>query len=89
MEQNPKGVVLDVRTPAEFAEGHIPGAVNLPVDEVKARVEALIADKSTAIVVYCRSGARSATAARTLKALGYTDVADMGGLSNWPFPLEK
>lgn len=89
MEQNPKGVVLDVRTPAEFAEGHIPGAVNLPVDEVKAKVEALIADKQTAIVVYCRSGARSATAARTLKALGYTDVADMGGLSNWPFPLEK
>jgi rhodanese-related sulfurtransferase len=93
MEQNPKGVVLDVRTPAEFAEGHIPGAVNLPVDEVKAKVEALIADKQTAIVVYCRSGARSARAMKIMKELGFETVFNLaGGIRRWQaenHPLEK
>lgn len=62
------GVVVDVRTPAEFAEGHVEGALNVPVDQLPARLSELPADRT--VIVYCRSGARSSAAARTLRAAG-------------------
>lgn len=75
--------LLDVRTPAEFSEGHIDGATNIPVQELEARLASIPAKKDQDVVVYCRSGARSAKAAGMLKAAGFTKVHDLGGMSNW------
>jgi rhodanese-related sulfurtransferase len=79
-----KGAVLvDVRTPDEFAAGHIDGALNIPVDQVEARAGELPKDKD--IVLYCRSGARSARAKGLLEGAGFTaaKVHNLGGMSNW------
>ena len=78
-------VLLDVRTEAEFAEGHIPGAVCLPLDALERDAARVLPDKSAEILVYCRSGARSAKAVRTLASLGYTHAADFGGIQSWPY----
>ncbi|MEZ4236612.1 MAG: rhodanese-like domain-containing protein [Myxococcota bacterium] len=75
-------LLVDVRTPGEFAAGHLDGAVNIPVDQLKARLREL-PDKQRPVVVYCRSGARSAAAAGTLKAAGYAQVEDLGAMRNW------
>lgn len=75
-------LVLDVRTPEEFALGHVPNALNIPVQELRERHGELGA-KHTPIVIYCRSGARSATAAGLLQNLGYSNVTDIGAMSNW------
>jgi phage shock protein E len=74
-------LLLDVRTPAEFSERHIPGAVNIPVQELGARLSEL-GPKQRPVVVYCRSGARSASAAQLMRRAGY-QVLDIGGMSNW------
>lgn len=74
-------LLLDVRTPQEFASGHVTGAQNIPVQELASRIGEL-PQKSRAIVVYCRSGARSASAATLLRRSGY-DVHDLGAMSNW------
>lgn len=74
-------LVLDVRTPAEYASGHYDGATNIPLGELKDRLAA-IGDKQRSIVVYCASGVRSAAAARILRAAGFHDVTNAGGLSN-------
>jgi len=75
------GRLLDVRSPDEFAAGHIDGAENAPVDAIGARD---LGPKDTQLVVYCGSGRRSAKAAATLRANGYTRVYDLGAMSNWP-----
>jgi phage shock protein E len=75
--------LLDVRTPQEFAAGHIEGALNVPVHELPSRLTAAGPDKSAPVVVYCRSGARSARAAGMLKEAGYTRVYDLGAMSRW------
>ena len=76
-------LLLDVRTPEEFAEQHLAGALNVPVQELEARLASLPAKKDQDIVVYCRSGARSARAAAMLTAAGFTRVHDLGGMSHW------
>lgn len=76
--------IIDVRTQEEFAEGHIKNAINIPLDEISD----VSFNKDLELIVYCRSGARSAQAASILKDLGYT-VKDMGGLNNWNYDLEK
>jgi rhodanese-related sulfurtransferase len=75
-------IVLDVRTPEEFASGHVPSALNIPVQELRER-HAELGAKTAPIVIYCRSGARSATAAGLLRNLGYSNVTDIGPMSNW------
>lgn len=75
-------LLVDVRTPAEFGGGHIAGAINIPVQELEPRMSEL-RDKGRPIVLYCRSGSRSATAARVLSGAGYTDVHNLGAMSNW------
>jgi len=81
-----KGVtLLDVRTQEEFDSGHIEGAQLLPYDEIAQRADELPADKDGTIIVYCRSGRRSALAGQTLLALGYTSVYDLGGIQSWPY----
>ena len=81
-------VLLDVRSDAEFAEGHLDGARNIPHDQMESRIsevlEAVGNDKSKPVVVYCRSGNRSGKAQKTLRAAGFTDVVNLGGMSEWP-----
>lgn len=76
-------IILDVRTRGEFSEGAYPGARNIPVQELPARLGEVGA-KDASIVVYCASGARSAQAARILKGAGFSDVSDGGGLGDMP-----
>ncbi len=80
--------LVDVRMPDEFASGHVPGAVNIPVHEIKSRL-AEIGPPTTKVVVYCRSGSRSASAAYTLQKAGYANVYDLGPASAWPGKLVK
>ena len=75
-------VLLDVRGPEEFAAGHLDGALNIPVQVLEGQLSQL-PKKDRAIVVYCRSGARSARARQLLLAAGYTSVTDLGAMTNW------
>ncbi|MBQ6865019.1 MAG: rhodanese-like domain-containing protein [Clostridia bacterium] len=81
--------LIDARTDAEFAEGHIAGAVVIPEYEIAQRAENEIADKDALILVYCRSGRRSKIAAEELIKLGYTNVKEFGGIIDWPYEIEK
>lgn len=72
-------VVLDVRTPAEYAEGHVPGAINIPNAELAARVAELADAKSRDIVVYCRSGVRAAQALEVLDKAGFKRLFHLQG----------
>jgi rhodanese-related sulfurtransferase len=74
--------LLDVRTSEEFREGAVPGAINLPVDQVEARAMELLPFDEP-IVVYCHSGYRSAVAARALRKAGFLQVMDLGSMRNW------
>lgn len=76
-------LLLDVRSPGEFSEAHLPGAVNVPVQELESTMASLPADRSRKIVVYCRSGIRSARARALLLKAGFAQVEDLGGMSNW------
>ena len=78
-------VLLDVRTEAEFREKRITGAILIPYNEIRERAEAELPDKNAVILVYCRSGRRSALAAATLAALGFVNVYDFGGIIDWPY----
>ncbi len=75
-------VLLDVRTPAEFSAGHIKGARNIPLQSLGSRVHEL-KQKDSPIVVYCRSGNRSASASKVLMGSGYEKVYDLGAMSRW------
>ena len=77
----PAHFLVDVRTPEEYAAGHIPTAINLPVDEIGDRQPT--EDKGALIIVYCASGRRSARSKAVLEHLGYTQVVDFGGISRW------
>lgn len=85
IDENQETVILDVRTPEEFTEGHLENALLIPDYELDARAEAELPDKDTPILVYCRSGRRSAAAAGKLAAMGYSNIHDMGGILDWPY----
>ncbi len=78
----PGTLLLDVRTVEEFEAGHLDGATNIPVQQLQARLDALPAKKDQPIVVYCRSGQRSARATALLTQAGYARVFDLGAMSN-------
>lgn len=81
-EQVARGAfLLDVRTPEEFAEGHLPGATNVSVQTLAGRLDEVPKDRP--IVLYCRSGKRSARAAEILRNAGHEEVFDLGAMSNW------
>lgn len=92
-----KDLVLDVRTPEEFAEGHVPGAKNIPYDEIESRVEELKGVEN--IYIYCRSGRRVSVSMAILDHLGLDTVGiknifgvDDGGFPEWEdanYPVEK
>lgn len=77
-------LILDVRTPEEYAERHIPGAVNLPNETIGTEAPPQLPDKEQLLLIYCRSGNRSKQAAGKLAALGYTNVVEFGGINDWP-----
>lgn len=83
-----EAVAVDVREPDEFAAGHIPGARLLPLGDVARRAEKVLPDPTATYLIYCRTGRRSAIAARTLDALGYARVYDLGGILDWPYEVE-
>lgn len=82
-------VILDVRTQAEYDEGHIPDAILIPHDTVTTATEDALPDKDQLILVYCRSGNRSKQASQALLNLGYTNVVEFGGINSWPYEVEK
>lgn len=81
--------VVDVRTEAEYAEGHVPGAIVIPVESIGGEAPKELPDKDAVLLVYCRSGRRSKTASDKLVALGYTAVYDFGGIIDWPYETVK
>ncbi len=78
-------ILLDVRTEAEFKENRIDGAVLIPDNEIAERASEELPDKNARILVYCRTGRRSALAAKELINMGYNTVYDFGGIVDWPF----
>lgn len=89
--KDPQLFVLDVRTPQEYAAGHVPGAVNVPYDQVAGRLAEIPRDKD--VVIYCRTGRRTGLAAEALGASGYTRLAHLeGDMTAWlerNQPVEK
>lgn len=89
MEEDDSLIILDVRTEEEFKEGHIEGAILIPNNELKERANEELPDKDSTILVYCRSGARSAMSAQELADAGYTNVYDFGGIIDWEYETVK
>lgn len=83
-----EGFPVDVREPSEYVTGHIPGAKLLPLGLIRIKADQVIPDKEAPWLVYCRSGQRSAMAARQLEAMGYHNVYDLGGILAWPYQVE-
>ncbi len=82
-------VILDVRTQEEYDQGHIENAVLIPDTEISAKAPTVLADQNQTILVYCRTGRRSAEAAKKLVDLGYTHIYDFGGIVDWPYEVVK
>lgn len=80
-------VLLDVRSPQEYREGHIPGSQNVPLQQLD-KVEEVTENKDTVLYVYCRSGARSRQAVSLLQAMGYTNVHNIGGIAAYSGKVE-
>lgn len=79
-------IVLDVREQNEYDSGHIPGAVLLSVGTIdEDTAAAVIPEKDSTVLVYCRSGNRSKTASSALAELGYTNIYEFGGINTWPY----
>ena len=77
-------IILDVRTTEEFADKHIPDAINIPNETIGTAEISELPDKAQLILVYCRSGNRSKQASEKLAALGYTNIVEFGGINDWP-----
>ena len=84
MEEENDYIILDVRTPEEFAEKHIPHANNIPNETIGTEEIPELPDKEQLILVYCRSGNRSKQASEKLVRLGYTNIVEFGGINDWP-----
>ncbi len=85
MDRSSSFVLVDVRTKEEYVEAHIEGAVLLPNEEIETSASDVLPDKSATILVYCRSGRRSAEAAKKLAEMGYTSIYNFGGIIDWPY----
>ena len=77
-------IILDVRTPEEFRDKHIPNALNIPNEAIGTQEIPELPNKDQLILVYCRSGNRSKQASEKLVALGYTNIVEFGGINDWP-----
>ena len=81
-------VLLDVRTPQEYGEGHIPGSKNVPLQTLD-KVRSVVENKDTELFVYCYSGARSKQATVVLGQMGYTNVQNIGGIAAYHGKVER
>ena len=88
MKRVPNALLVDVRNPAEYNGGHIPGSCNFAKSRILQEAEAEFPDKSVPLYVYCQSGARSARAGKLLDLLGYENVVDLGGIASYNGPKE-
>ena len=84
----PGAVLLDVRTPQEYRERHIPGSKNVPLQTID-KVTSIVENKDTALYVYCYSGARSRQATAMLQHIGYTNVQNIGGIAAYQGKVES
>ena len=84
----PNALLVDVRNPAEYNGGHIPGSCNFAMSRVLKEAEEEFPDKEVPLYVYCQSGARSARAAKLLELLGYENITDLGGIADYTGPRE-
>ncbi|SFP84994.1 Rhodanese-related sulfurtransferase [Oscillibacter sp. PC13] len=84
MEEENNYIILDVRTPEEFSDKHIPDAINIPNETIGTEDIPELPDKDQLILVYCRSGNRSKQASDKLVGLGYTNIVEFGGINDWP-----
>ena len=84
---NPAVCIIDVRTRQEFSCGHVPGALNVPLDQI-GQVQELVPDKSAPVYLYCASGGRSMMAAGMLKRMGYNNAANVGGIGSYTGTLD-
>ena len=89
MKDEKNYIILDVRRPDEYSEGHIPGAINVPNEEIGSAEIAELPDKSQLILVYYRSGRRSKAASEKLVKLGYTNIVEFGGILDYKGDIEK
>jgi rhodanese-related sulfurtransferase len=88
IKNDPSIRLVDVRSPEEYREGHIPGSLSIPLDSL-SRVQSLIPDKATTLYTYCASGARSGMAVGMLGRMGYSAVKNIGGIMSYPGKLER
>ena len=84
----PGSVLIDVRGRQEYSDGHIPGAVNIPVESI-AKASEIINDMDTPVYIYCYSGRRSSMAAGALKKMGYSNVKNIGGIVSYKGQLDR
>ena len=83
MEEESGYIILDVRTPEEYRERHIPNAINIPNETIGSEDIQELPDRDQLILVYCRSGNRSKQASGKLAELGYTNIVEIGGINDW------
>ena len=88
MKSVPNALLVDVRNPAEYNGGHIPGSINFAMSRILKEGEEAFPDKAQPLFVYCQSGARSARAGKLLELMGYESVTDLGGISEYTGPKE-
>ena len=81
-------VLLDVRTPQEYREGHIPGSKNVPLQTID-KISSVIDNKNVPMFVYCQSGARSRQATSMLQGMGYTNANNIGGIAAYQGKVER
>ncbi|MCI9469413.1 MAG: rhodanese-like domain-containing protein [Oscillospiraceae bacterium] len=87
-QETSDAVLLDVRTPQEYQDGHIPGSVNAPLQTLGSE-DSLPADRDTPLFVYCHSGARSSQAVSLLTRMGYTNAKNIGGIAAYTGKVER
>lgn len=87
MMDSQKVVVLDVRTLEEFNSGHIENAILIPDTDISSKAGKILTDKNAKILVYCRTGRRSKIASDELVKMGYTNVYDFGGITDWKYDI--
>ena len=83
MQEESDYLIVDVRRPDEFAEGHIKGAINVPNETIEDETPEALPDKEKILLIYCRSGNRSKEASKKLAEMGYTNVYEFGGINTW------
>lgn len=88
MESTKEYYLADVRCEDEYEQGHIEDAILLPLCEIRCSAPRLLPQKDRTLLLYCRSGVRSAQAAQILESMGYTNVFDFGGILSWPYEIQ-